>query len=329
MNKRTRILVTGAAGFIGSHTVDRLLEVNCEVLGVDNLSVGALRNLGAAMGSGNFEFAKADVTDPGALDALCSGFGPEAVVHLAGLVSAARAEADPILNYRLNHQATRIVAEAALRHQVDRIVYASSAAVYGTSPRPSADSYRARPVGLYGKAKHLSEKLLLEYSGSSGLETVCLRYFSAYGSRQDPASPYAGEIAVFAERFSAGLPVTVSGDGKQTRDFVSVADVARANALAATLPEVSSTVCDICTGRPRSLLDVRDMFRARFPDAPEPVFAASGDEGILHPSCGDPARAEEILGFRARTRLEDGIAALFDSANPQFAHRRTPRTRAA
>ncbi len=314
MKKKNRIVVTGAAGFIGSHTVDRLLENGCEVVGVDNLSTGRVDNLEAAFQSDRFDFVLGDVTDETFVDSLFASFKPDAVVHLAGLVSVVRAEKDPVLNFQLNYQATQIVADAACRNGVGRIVFSSSAAVYGfNSSEEISMETECLPMNLYGRAKYLSERLLFELSESGAIEVACLRYFNVYGPRQDPSSPYAGVISIFADRMARGEQVTIFGDGEQTRDFVSVSDVARANASAATAELKNSTLCNVCTGNAQSLNFLWKTFASFFPSSPYPMYANARNEEIRH-SCGDPSAARDQLGFVARKSLRQGLAELLENA---------------
>lgn len=314
--KAPRILVTGAAGFVGSHTVDLLLSQGCRVMGVDDLSTGRMANLRQASDNARFRFVRADITGPAILDNLCSRFEPDAIIHLSGLVSVVRAQEEPNLNYRLNVHSTQLVAEAARRNGVKRIVFASSAAVYGDHPDlPLTESVFPQPISLYGTAKRASEEILLGHSQTFGLETICLRYFNIFGPRQDPKSPYSGVISIFSDRFSAGQPVTIFGDGGQTRDFISVFDIARANVIAATRPGLSSTICNVCTGRPRRLLSVLDVFRSVYRDAPRPHFAEAREGEIRH-SAGNPERAAERLGFRAEHDFEEALRDFIESARP-------------
>jgi len=182
---------------------------------------------------------------------------PDAIIHLAALVSVQESMTNPDLNYALNIHATHLVAEAARRHAVHRIVFASSAAIYGdTTDFPIRESTDKKPISPYGSAKLASEAILLGHGAAFGLTVRCQRYFNVFGPRQDPASPYSGVISIFDRRYRDGKGVTIYGDGQQTRDFISVHDVARANVLAATAPTVSSGVANICTGRATSLLEV-------------------------------------------------------------------------
>lgn len=304
------ILVTGAAGFIGSHTSDQLLRAGHRVIGVDNFRTGRIANLTNARTFSAFELIEADIAIPGTLAAITTRVKPDAIIHLAALVSVQESRHDPALNFRLNLEATHHVAEAARTSGVPRVVFASSAAIYGDdAPLPITEDACKRPISPYGAAKLASEALLLGHAASYGFTVRCQRYFNVYGPRQDPASPYSGVISIFNRRFKAGEAAAVYGDGGQTRDFISVHDVAAANVLAATQPGLTSGVSNICTGRATSLRDVLSVFAAVFPAAPAPQFLPARAGDILH-SRGAPAAAERDLGFIARVTLADGLREL-------------------
>lgn len=216
---------------------------------------------------------------------------------------------DPALNFALNVQATQHVAEAARLHGVRRIVFASSAAIYGNATDvPIRESSETKPISPYGAAKLASEAILLGHGAAFGLIVRCQRYFNVFGPRQDPASPYSGVISIFERHFREEKPVTIFGDGAQTRDFISVHDVARANVIAATKPDLASGSANICTGRATSLLQVIDVFRRHYPNAaPTHAPARAGD--ILH-SLGAPDVAAAELGFRAEISVETGLEEL-------------------
>ncbi len=302
------ILVTGAAGFIGSHTCDQLLAAGQTVVGIDNFRTGKPENLENASRSAQFRFIEADIADGRVLATLVGACHPTAIVHLAALVSVPESIADPVLNFRLNLGATHLVAEAARRHHVPRIVFASSAAVYGETSTEALSETRAvcRPISPYGAAKLASEAVLLGHAAAFGLTVRCQRYFNVYGPRQDPRSAYSGVISVFQDCFRAGRAPTIYGDGTQSRDFISVGDVARANVLAALRPRLASGVANICTGRRTSLREILAALAARHPQAPEPVQAPARPGDIRH-SLGDPAQARLDLGFSAEESLEDGL----------------------
>ena len=204
-----KILVTGAAGFIGSHTTDCLLGEGHAVVGVDNFRTGRKENLATALRSPAFALHVKDVAAPGVLAALVAAERPDAIIHLAALVSVQESIANPELNFSLNVQASQLVAEAARLHGVGRVVFASSAAIYGdAAERPIRESAEKRPVSPYGAAKLASEDLLLGHGACYGFTVRCQRYFNVFGTRQDPASPYSGVISIFARNYREGKPAT-------------------------------------------------------------------------------------------------------------------------
>jgi UDP-glucose 4-epimerase len=308
-----RILVTGAAGFIGSHTVDQLLALNAQVLGIDDLSTGHLRNLADARKSSNFSFVEGDLADAEAFDSQVAGFRPQAIIHLAALVSVPAGEEDPMKNFRLNVVATQNVAEAARRHWVKRIVFASSAAVYGNADSlPLKEDITTIPVSQYGTAKLMSEKLLAAYACSYGMSAICFRFFNVYGPRQDPSSPYSGVVSIFANRYRAGKPVTIFGDGEQSRDFIYVGDIARGNAAAALDLSLPDGIYNRCTGKAQSLLDLVHVLHRLYPGVPEATHGPERAGDIKH-SLGSPEAAVTRLGLEARVPFDEGIAKLLES----------------
>ncbi|HUR57602.1 MAG TPA: SDR family NAD(P)-dependent oxidoreductase [Opitutaceae bacterium] len=310
------ILVTGAAGFIGSHTCDRLLAEGHAVTGVDNLRTGRRANLRAAEARPEFRFAELDVTDAAKFDALVVSARPAALIHLAALVSVQESISDPGLNYQLNVAATQAVAEAARRHRVGRVVFASSAAVYGDCTEiPLGEQAPTRPISPYGGAKLASEALLIAHAATFGFTARCQRYFNVFGPRQDPRSPYSGVISIFCSRLQAGEAPTIFGDGEQTRDFISVHDVARANVLAATLPSLPSGIANICTGTATSLNHLAATLGRIRPQAPAPLHAPARGGDIRH-SLGRPQKAREDFGFAAEVSLETGLRELVEAAAP-------------
>jgi UDP-glucose 4-epimerase len=304
------ILVTGAAGFIGSHTSDQLLAAGHTVTAVDNFRTGRRANLSAALTSPAFTLHELDVSAPGALAGLVSRVRPDVIIHLAALVSVQESMTNPAINYALNVQATHEVAEAARQHGVRRIVFASSAAIYGDATvLPIHESAEKKPISPYGAAKLASEALLLGHGAAFGLTVRCQRYFNVFGPRQDPASPYSGVISIFERRYRDGKPVTIYGDGRQTRDFISVHDVARANVIAATKPDVGSGAANICTGWPTTLLQVVEVFQQHYRNMPPPVHAAPRTGDVVH-SLGAADEAATSLGFRAEVPVEAGLREL-------------------
>lgn len=304
------VLVTGAAGFIGSHTVDLLLEGGHQVTGIDNFRTGRPANVAAARRNPAFRFYEQDLMQPGVLDDVIRAAVPDAIIHLAALVSVQESMDDPALNFALNVQTSQTVAEAARRHRIPRLVFASSAAVYGeTSAGATPEEAPKRPISPYGAAKLASEALLLGHGAAFGFTVRCQRYFNVYGPRQDPASPYSGVISIFDRRYREGKPVIIYGDGEQTRDFISVHDIARANVLAATRSGIVSGIANICTGRATSLKEIAAIFARHYPAVPAPTHAAARAGDILH-SLGSPATAAAELGFQAKGDIATGLAEL-------------------
>jgi UDP-glucose 4-epimerase len=306
----TKVLVTGAAGFIGSHTCDQLLAAGHEVTGVDNFRTGKTENLASAKTHRSFRLVEADLLQAENLDQLVTELRPAAIIHLAALVSVQESIQNPGLNFALNIELTQRVAEAARKHSVGRVVFASSAAVYGdVREMPIHENAEKRPISPYGAAKLASEAILLGHAEAFGITARCQRYFNVFGPRQDPHSPYSGVISIFCDRLGAGKPPTIYGDGEQTRDFISVYDVARANVLAATSTGITSGVANICTGRATSLNQLVAVLRAQIANAPAAIYAEPKAADIRH-SLGAPDAAQAQLGFAAGVTLEDGLAAI-------------------
>ena len=304
-----KILVTGAAGFIGSHTADLLLALGHDVLGIDNFRSGREENLANASRNPRFRFLREDLTADGLLIRIVAAEKPDAILHLAALVSIPESIADPILNRRLNLDATRVVTAAAVASgSVRRVVFASSAAVYGTNADlPLHETAQTRPLSPYGEAKLESEKILADLSRSQpAISTVALRYFNVYGPRQDPRSPYSGVISILAAAFRDGRPFTLHGDGGQTRDFISVADVAMANKLALTRPVNGSLVLNVCTGQATALTEMIRVMGTITGRSLDPARQPAREGDIRH-SLGAPEAAQQHLGFRSADSIDTGL----------------------
>lgn len=307
-----RVVVTGGAGFIGSHTCELLLGQGAEVLALDNLATGHLANLNHLKSAAGLRFEELDVATGNALANAVESFKPDAIIHLAALVSVQESIVNPELNFERNVTATQRVIEAARTNNVSRLVFASSAAIFGDNTElPLNESSDKRPLSPYGAAKLASECLLMGAAYSYNLTVTANRYFNVYGPRQDPKSPYSGVMSIFLDRFRAGKGVTVFGDGQQTRDFIFVKDVARMNVLGAASSQTGFQAFNVCTGRSTSLLDLIAEFRKYFPDAPETAFAESRKGDIIH-SLGDPTAARNAMGFDATTTLSEGLKQYLD-----------------
>jgi UDP-glucose 4-epimerase len=298
-----RFLVTGGAGFIGSHSVACLQEAGHEVTVLDDLSTGRRANL-----RDDSILTVGDIRDARLLDSMLSGVA--GILHLAALVSVPRSIEAPRESLSRNVDGTLAILEAARRKGVGRVVIASSAAVYGAATPPIAEDLPIAPLSPYGLEKATCEAYARLYGELHGLETVCLRYFNVYGPRQDPASPYSGVLSILADRARTGRPFTIHGDGRQTRDFVHASDVAMANRLALETPGIAGLVANIGTGRQTSVAALAHLVGKLLPSAPAPEHgpARSGD---IPDSWAVTSRARESLGWHARVQMADGLARLF------------------
>jgi UDP-glucose 4-epimerase len=224
-----KILVTGGAGFVGSHIVDNFIKKGDEVIVFDNLTSGNKDNINSKA-----KFIKGDIRNIDELDIVMSGV--DYVFHMAALVSVPLSIEQPELNEAINVLGTRNVLESAYKAGVKRVVIASSAAVYGDNPNlPLKESEELKPLSPYAEAKLSGEIMGREFT-DKGLPVVALRFFNIYGPRQDPKSPYSGVISIFADRSKNNEDILIFGKGNQTRDFISVFDVVKANELALTIP---------------------------------------------------------------------------------------------
>ena len=298
-----RAIVTGGAGFIGSHVVDGLVARGDDVLALDDLSKGRRENVNEAA-----ELAAADVRDAEAVDSVFDHFRPDACFHLAAQADVRVSVAEPAYDCEVNVLGTIRVLEAARRHGA-RVVFASTGgAMYGECESPAPETTPPEPLAPYGASKLAAEEYLGTYNRLHGTAHVSLRYANVYGPRQDPHGE-AGVVAIFLGRLAAGVQPRIFGDGRQTRDYVYVGDVA-----AATIGAYRSRagVFNVGTGRETSVLELYEACRRVSGVFVEPLFAPPR-LGELARSVLDPSLAERELGFRAGTDLDAGLAATWRS----------------
>ncbi len=292
-------LITGGCGFIGSHLATALLRRGDQVRVLDDLSTGSRANLlpGCALLEG-------DVADPALVRQAMEGV--DGCFHLAAIASVELGMRDWLGTHRVNLGGTIAVLDAARAAKLP-VVYASSAAVYGDQAvMPIAESAAARPLSSYGADKLGSEQHARVAGAAHGVPTCGLRFFNVFGPRQDPRSPYSGVISIFCGRMAAGQPVTIHGDGRQTRDFVHVGQVVRALLAGMEAASLEAPVFNVCTGRPTSVLELAHAVAAACGVAPD-IRHGPGREGEIRESYGNPALAGERLGLGEAVALEDGL----------------------
>jgi UDP-glucose 4-epimerase len=298
-----RFLVTGGAGFIGSHLVAALVGRGDEVRVFDNFSTGRDENLGPVQD--RIALWRGDIRDRRALQEVMVDI--DYVIHEAALVSATRSVNCPEETHEVNVTGALNVLIEASSARVRRVVLASSSAVYGDGPVPAREDSLARPLTPYAASKLAAEAYAQAFSSTNkGLEVVCLRCFNVYGPRQDPSSEYSGVIARFALALSAQEHGIIYGDGSQSRDFVYVDDVVRANLLACEVPGVRGRVFNIGTGQAIRIVDLYRRMGAICGISKPPRFEPPRAGDILH-SRSSPALAKRLLGFQVKVGLEEGL----------------------
>ena len=300
-----RVLITGAAGFIGSSLARALLDAGAEVRGLDNLSSGSLENLEEIRS--RVDFREGDVLDPAAVHSACAGV--DYVFHEAAIPSVPKSVADPVGTNGSNLTGTLNVLEASRQAGVRRVMYAASSAVYGDAPElPKRESMLPEPISPYAVQKLAGEHYLASYTRVFGLETVSLRYFNIFGPRQDPSSQYSGVLARFTSQMLAGEAPTIFGDGMTSRDFTYIDNVVSANMLAAHAPAdlAAGRVFNVATGRRVTLLEayevIRDLtgYTGGLRHAPE-------REGDVKHSVADITQAADALGYRVVADFRQGL----------------------
>lgn len=301
-----RALVTGGAGFIGSHIAQRLVEAGHEVVVLDNLFSGSRANLAAI--ADRVRFVEGDVRNLAAVEECAAGC--QVIFHEAAIVSVPLSVERPQESHDVNIQGTLNVLQAARTAGTRRVVYASSAAIYGEEPTlPKVETMRPEPMSPYGVEKITGEHYLATWSKLFAVETVALRYFNVFGPRQDPRSPYSGVISIFVDRILGGRPITFFGDGSQCRDFVYVDNVVDANMLAATREGVSGRAYNIACGQRTTLVELASLIERAAGRTVERIFAEPR-AGDIKDSVADIGRARAELGYAPVVDVEEGLRRL-------------------
>jgi len=308
--RQSTCLVTGGAGFIGSHLVDLLLQTGCNVRVLDNFSTGFEHNLAHVADRPEFKILRGDCSDPATVDAAVRGV--DYIFHEAAMASVPRSIREPQLCNAWCTTSTVNLLAAAQRHSIRRLVLASTSAAYGNSPFVAKrESDPVDPLSPYAAAKLAAEQYCRAFTTGQGVETVILRYFNVFGPRQDPKSEYSAVIPRFVSMILSGDSPIIYGDGNQSRDFVYVGDVARANLQAAANPGIAGHVFNIGRGSSTTLLQLLDMLTKILGRTIEPIHEAAR-MGDVRESLADITQARQQLGFAPDTSVDQGLRESID-----------------
>ena len=305
MRTMSHYLLTGGCGFIGSHLAAALIAAGHRVRVLDDLSTGSEANLapGAVL-------IRGDVADPLTVRAAMEGV--DGCFHLAAIASVERGVREWLATHRINLSATIGLFDAARAAGGLPVVYASSAAVYGDpAALPIDENTPCRPLSAYGADKLGCEQQARVAGAVHGVPTFGLRFFNVFGPRQDPRSPYSGVISIFCDRLSRGEPVGIYGDGRQTRDFIYVADIVAGLLAAMGAADTRAPVANLCTGHPTTILELAGII-ARLCGTSLQVNHLPPRSGEIRESVGAPARARRALGLGAPIGLEAGLAEVIE-----------------
>jgi len=310
MTRVSKALVTGGAGFIGSHIVDELIGRGIETIVLDNFTTGSMKNLERHAGSGLLQVFTGDVAKVAhVLDGVKE---IDVVFHEAAIASVKKSVEDPTLVHHVNVDSTLDLMNFCVNRRIRRLVFASSAAVYGSlRDIPASEDQLCAPASPYGSSKLAVECYLSSYYKTYGLETVGLRYFNVYGPRQK-MNDYSGVITIFADNLIRGRAPTIFGDGSQTRDFVFVKDIVQANMLAMTSDEAAGEVFNVASGSSTRVLELFDTLRDILREGNvRPQFAPErlGDVRFGRASI---SKIQTVLGYHPTASLRDGLSQFID-----------------
>ena len=299
----TRVVVTGGAGFIGSHLAERLAQEGANVCILDNFATGKLENLASV--AADFELTTGDIRDPDVAMKVVTG--ADTVFHLAALGSVSRSVDDPTTSHHVNVDGTLNLLVAAKQAGVRRFIYSSSSSVYGDNPAlPKHEGLAPQPISPYAVSKLAAEMYCRVFWKVYGLQTISLRYFNVFGPRQDSASRYAAVVPLFIDAVRHGQAPTIFGDGEQKRDFTYVANVVEANLLAMHAQDGFGQSYNIACGRNVSIRCLADTVIGLLNGATTPVYAEART-GDIRDSLADILNARQFLGYQPLVEFSEGL----------------------
>jgi UDP-glucose 4-epimerase len=306
-----KYLITGVAGFIGSHIAEKLLKDGSTVLGVDNFYSGKEENIEflSSIG-GDFNFYRGDIRDSEFMREVFESHKVDGVFHLGAIASVQKSIVDPIFTNSVNVDGTVKILQLCREFKVKRVVFSSSAAVYGDEPSlPKNENSPLSPISPYGVQKLIGEQYMTLFSQQFGVETVSLRYFNVYGERQDPSSEYSGVISIFEDRISRGESPFIYGDGSQYRDFIYVGDVANINILAMERDSVDGKILPVGTGNTTTISELCGIIGDKYKKTIKPIYKEARN-GDIRESRADSSLTLKLLKLKGLTEFREGIRRL-------------------
>jgi UDP-glucose 4-epimerase len=296
-------LVTGGAGFIGSHLTKTLLDDGYNVRVLDNYSTGCIENLQECIR--DIDLIQGDIRDPEVVARSVEKV--DFVFHLAAQISVAASMENPAECFDINVTGTNLILQQAARSGVEKVIISSSAAVYGNQDQlPIKEMSSLNPLSPYAASKQMDEILAGLYTRAYHLPVICLRYFNVFGPRQNPNSPYAAAIPIFIEKMLKNKTPILYGDGGQTRDFIYISDVVRANILAAKNGPPEGGIINICTGKQVTILELIEELQKYFPGS-QPIQLQPARSGDIYNSYGSPKLAKKIISFESEVKFSEGL----------------------